>query len=702
MSVKKVILVLVISLNLILMVMFSGIHVSAKSAYKTYTLDRNNELIETSEAYEAVEMIRTLSDGSTLKTAKDMFIDADDYMYIADTGNQRVVILDENLEVVMSFGSDLLIKPLGIYVVDDLIFVADYGLGKTNEDIGSIYVFAYDKTKDTVETAITLVNTFSTPVSSILEADEFIFRPTKIAVDKNLTMYVVNEGTTSGVLMINSNNRFIDYFASNSLDLTTWERIERIIYQYNDNVNLTKNIPTPVYNIAIDGKGYYYTVTQNNAEDASGENLKKLNIGGINYFDDDIFVYNNIVDAWVGSVENIYCVSASGFIFEYDNLGNLLFTWGGLGVGNDKLGLMLSASSIAVDSKNNIYVIDDNNSRNSIQIFRETPFARKVHEALDLYNNAKYSESIEVWNDVLRYNSMLDIAYHGLGLGYMMDQDYEKALENFKICRDQENYSEAYWEIRNISLINNMSTIIYVFLGALAVITVIKKTNKKYNYLAFTDSVKEKILSVQPIREFLYMFHFIKHPLDANYGVKVEKRATMLSAWIVLGLLFVIYILGIVFTGFTFNNVILEQTILVKEALKIVIPIIIFIVSNYLMSSLMEGEGTFKAVFINTIGSLMPILVIYPFVIFISNYITLNEGFIYHFAIFVMITWSIILLYFNIKDTHNYSVSQTFVNLFLSLVFMIIIIIVLLMVYLMVTQVTNFVTDIIKEVILRE
>lgn len=701
MNFKKIVLIIVLLLNLIA---FASIQISvdAKSAYKTYTLDRNDQLIETSEAYEAVEMVRYLSDGTSLDSAKDLFIDDEDYIYIADTGNQRVVILDENLEVLMSFGEDLLIKPLGIYVVDDYIYVADYGLGQTNTDLGSIYVWQYDKTKDTAETAITLVNTFSTPSSHILEVDNFIFRPTKIAVDDNYTMYVVNEGTASGLLMINSNNRFIDYFASNTIELTLWERLERIVYQYNDNVRLDKHIATPVYNVTLDGRGYFYTVTQNSNEEALGNNLKKINIGDINYFSEDMFVYNNVVDAWVGDVENIYCVTSSGFLFEYDNQGNLLFSWGGQGVGNDKLGLFVSASSIAVDSKNNIYVIDDNSNRNSIQVFKETPFAQKVHEALDLYNHANYAESIEVWEDVLRYNSMLDIAYRGIGLGHLMEQDYQEALENFEICRDQDNYSEAYWEIRNLYLIDHISTIIYILLAFTVVYQLVKHTNKRYNYLAFVGKTKTTLKRNKTFREFTYMFHFVKHPFDAVYGVKYEKRSSIISATLVLLLFFFIYIAGLVYTGFIFNNIILEETILIKEALKVVIPILIFIIANYLMSSLMEGEGTFKTTFINIIGCLMPIIVLYPLMILLSNVLTLNESFIYSFGLFIIYAWSLFLLFFNVKDTHNYSVSQTIVNIFLSLVFMVIIIIILLMVYLMISQVTNFITDIVKEVILNE
>jgi tetratricopeptide (TPR) repeat protein len=679
-----------------------SVKVSAASAYYTYTLNRKNQLAETNEAYEAIRMIRSLSDGSTLSSAKDLFIDSEDYLYIADTGNKRVVILNPDHEVLFSFGTDLLIKPLGIFVVEDLIYIADYGLGQVNSDTGSIHVYRFDKTKTALEEAIVHETSYSTPSSPIIEAENLIFRPTKIAVDNNKTMYIVNEGTTSGILMVNANNRFIDYFASNSFDLSLWDRLVRIVYQNNDNVKMTKNIPTPIFNIAVDPKGYFYTVTQNSAENASGDNLKKINIGGINFFEDDMYVFNDIVDAWPGHEENVYAVSSNGFLFEYDNLGNLLFTWGGKGIGNDKLGLFMSASSLAVDSKNNIYVIDDNSSRNAIHIFRQTPFAAKVHEALDLYNNAKYVESIEVWEEVLRYNSMLDIAYKGIGLGYMMQEEYEKAEEYFLIARDQEQYSEAYWEIRNLSLIENMDKIIYIVVLLVVIFNLLVYLNRKTQVFAFAGKFKESILNVKKMREFLYMFHFLKNPADACYGVKLQKKSTMLSAVLVLTLLFILYIIGLVYTGFIFNDIVIEETILIKEAFKIIIPILIFIFSNYLISSLMEGEGTLKAVFINTTGALMPIIVIYPFLILISNYLSLNEAFIYQFGMFVMIFWSVILLYFNIKETHNYSVGQTFVNIFISLIFMLVIIIVLLIVYLMITQVTSFVADIIKEVILRE
>ena len=700
---KKLALLFVLSLAFLAFTAARSPEVAALSAYQTYTLDRNGDLVPTNEAYEAVAMVRHLSDDTTFNGAKDLFIDDEDYIYVADTGNQRIVVLDPELELLYSFGTDVLVKPLGIFVEGDLIYVADYGLGLQATDLGAIYVFQIDKTKDTAEEAITLVSTFSTPSSALLEVDGFIFRPMKIAVDADHTMYIVNQGTTSGVLMVNAANRFINYFAANSVVISLWDRIQRIIYQGNENVNLTKNIPTPVANVTLDGAGYFYTVTQTAiADSANGDNLKKVNIGGTNYFPDDMYIYRDVVDACTGAVGNVYAVTSAGFILEYDNQGNLLFQWGGTGTANDKLGLFMSASAIAVDSTGNVFVLDDHANRNSIQIFRETEFAYQVHRALDLYNQARYVESIEVWQEVLRYNSMLDMAYRGIGLGYMMDEQYELALANFKIAYDKTDYSEAYWEIRNVWMTDHFSALL--LWGGVAVFAVVGLAfaDRKWRIFEPVRTGVRTMGKVRLFRECAYMFRFLKHPADACYEIKAKNKVSVGSAFAILGALFGLYILSMVGTGFIFNNVVIEETILVNEALTIVIPIVIFVFANYLMSSLMEGEGTLKATFINTIGALMPIFILFPFVILISNFITLNESFLYTFGIGLMVAWAVVLVFFNIKETHNYSVGQTFMNLFMTVLMMVVIIVVLIMVYLMVLQVTNFVSDIVKEVILRE
>ena len=340
------------------------------------------------------------------------------------------------------------------------------------------------------------------------------------------------------------------------------------------------------------------------------------------------------------------------------------------------------------------------NARNNIQVLRRTNFAKQVHDALALYNDAKYLEAMDVWENVLQYNSMFDMAHKGIGLAYYMSGDYEKALEKFEISYAKKEYSDAYWEIRNEWLLNNTSTAIVVVAALFALLFVIKLTNKKFGYLNPVSKAIKRTKQLPFIKEFLYMFYFIKNPADYCYEIRANKRVGILTTIFAIFVLLAIYVVSLFGVGFLFNNTIIEETNLIKELLSLIIPLVAFVVSNYLMSALMEGEGTFRNVFINVVSALTPIIIVYPILIILSNYLTNAEGFLYSFGVIVMVGWSAINVFAAIKETHNYNMKETFTNIFLTIVAMLILILVLVMVFIMIIQVYSFVEGVIKEVII--
>ena len=91
-------------------------------------------------------------------------------------------------------------------------------------------------------------------------------------------------------------------------------------------------------------------------------------------------------------------------------------------------------------------------------------------------------------------------------------------------------------------------------------------------------------------------------------------------------------------------------------------PIFLFIVANYLVCAVSNGEGKFKDVYKSTIYALSPLLVFWPIVVVISRYLTLNEAFIYEASMSILILWSGLLMFFMIKDIHNYGVLETIKN----------------------------------------
>ena len=682
---------------LTLVLIISCLNVKASAPYVTKTVNRYEEIVETQGAYDPIQNIKSFVKAGvddTFNAPQDLFIDKEDYFYVCDTGNKRVVILDKDWTYITEFGSDVLIKPNGLFVRNEYIYVTDFG-DDLDTASGKIVIYKFDKDLGSVS----YVKTFGRPDGSLMEVDDFLYRPMKIAVDSNYTMYIVSHGSSNGVLLVNSDNRFLNFFAPNSSSGNFIDLLKTYLYGENQRVVLTKKIAPAPENVMLDDSGYIYTVTQGVVQNDLGDTLKKVNIGGLNFYTNKMIVSSSFVDSWSSAHKTVYAVSKGGTIYEYDIEGNLLFIFSGTISGDEQLGLFKSASSIAVDSKDDLYVIDDQAS--SIQVFRKTEFTSNVHQALELYMSGKYEESKDLWEEVLRYNSMFDLAHKGIGMAYYLERDYHGAMEKFKLANAKEQYSEAFWEARNIWLMKNITLVGIIALLAIAIIIVIAKTNKKHHYLDKITNPIKKVLNKPKIKNILIMFKYIRHPFDAVYYVRYDKKIKIYNAFIVLALILGIYLLSLVFTGFLFTDVVLERTILLKELTKVILPIALFIVSNYLISSLMSGEGTFRSITINTMGSLMPIVIVMPWIIIISNVLTLNEGFLYYFPLVVMFIWTFVLLFVVIKETHNFSVKQTIVNFLLTALMMLVLIIVIILLYLVFAQLFGFSVDLVKEVIFR-
>ena len=691
---------LIVDILIIVMVVlttFASVNVNASAPYTTRTVNRYGEVIETQGAYDPIQNIQEfIKDGEveTFKGPKDLFIDSEDYFYVCDTGNKRIVVLDKSWTYVTEFGSDDLIQPNGIFVRDEYVYVADFGDALDNSS-GKIAIYNFDKENKVA----TLDRTYSRPNGALMEVDDFLYRPMKIAVDKNYTMYIVSHGSSNGVLLVNSENRFLNFFAPNSSTGTFIDLVKKYFYGENENVILTKKIAPAPENVMLDDSGYIYTVTQTIVQNGLGDTLKKVNIGGLNFYSNEMIVSSDFVDSWASHHKTIYALTAGGTISEYDIEGNLLLSFAGRRKNDDQLGLFQSASAIAVASNDDLYVVDD--TAGSIQVFRKTEFTFNVHNALELYISGKYEESKGLWEEVLRYNSMFDLAHKGIGMAYYLERDYTKAMEKFEIANAKEQYSEAFWEARNIWIMQNITKVAIVLVGLFVVVFVVSKTNKRYHYLEFVTGPIKRFSERPKVKSILVMFKFIRHPMDAVYYVRYDKKIKLYNAFIVLALVVGIYLLSLVFTGFLFTDVVLEKTILLKELTKVILPIVLFIVSNYLISSLMSGEGSFKSIAINTMGSLMPIVVVMPWIILISNALTLNEGFLYYFPLVVMFMWTGVLLFVVIKETHKIKNKKTIVNFLLTALMMFVLIIAIILLYLVFAQLFGFFVDMFKEVIFR-
>ncbi len=304
---KKAKFVLLLALCLCLVL---GSTAVAETPYRTYTVDGYGYVLETQSAYNPASAITKVGETSFV-TPMDMAIGKDGNLYIADAGAHVVMVSTVDGEEVRMIGEGTLQSPTGVFVSDDdKVYVADKDAKK---------VFVYDLEGN-------LLNEYGKPDSPIY-GDVMDFRPIKVVANSTGTMYVICEGNMNGIVQISpvEGGSFLGYFGTNYTSLSPFQILQRFILTDAQRAQMLSNIPSTPTNLHIDEDGLIYTVTQGDQDMA----LKKLNIAGRNMLDSDPYWADLPAAVTTGQYHNMLVADSDGYIYEYNEEGELLFMFGG-------------------------------------------------------------------------------------------------------------------------------------------------------------------------------------------------------------------------------------------------------------------------------------------------------------------------------------------------------------------------------------
>ncbi|MGD6961074.1 YIP1 family protein [Fictibacillus phosphorivorans] len=663
-----------VALLVFLLVPISSI-ASASVPYQTETLSADGQTIETQTAYTPVG---TLLPDVEITNPEDIFSDSKGNLYIADSGAKRILVADRNGKFVREIGKGVLKSPTGVYVDEkERIFVADYEEEK---------IFRFSKDGKVEEE-------YGKPDSPLFGKSSS-FKPQKVAVDRRGSIYVISEGSTNGIIQLSKDGGFLGYYGVNSTEGSFGTFLQKLLTSESKKANMFMKTPPAPDNIALDDQGLVYSVT----EGTSNEVIKKLNVAGKNMLFPDISDEKSLQDIAVDHDGNMFVVSSTGEIYEYDSFGNLLFIFGGKDDGTNRLGLFKQPTGITIDPDGRLYVTDK--ERGMIQVFESTAFSKQVHEGIALFKEGRYVESQKYWEEVLKMNSSFGLAHSAMGSAYYKQQDYDKALEEYEFANDVYGYSDSFWEVRHAWMQENLETVLFALIFFAILYYIVKVIDKKKGILDQPRNGLRAIKKQRLIGELLFLFKFFRHPIDSFYYLKKKRYASILSATILYVILIVEYIYSRFYTGFIYKTVSSDAN-LVGEVLLLLVPLALFIVVNYLVSTINDGEGRFKDIYIGTIYSLAPFLVFSPILTLLSNVLTYNEAFVYVFSIRIIYAWCLIILFIMLKEIHNYTFSDTIRNIFVTLFGMVIMLLVVFIVFVLIDQVYDFVYSIIKEAVLR-
>ncbi|MBD9150935.1 MAG: hypothetical protein EGP77_01865 [Lachnospiraceae bacterium] len=661
---------------LLCLVMMAGMTASAETPYKTYTVDGYGYVLETQSAYNPLAAITKVGE-TAFVSPMDMAIGKDGNLYIADAGAHVILICSRDGEQVGSIGEGVLQTPTGVYVTEDgTVYVAD-------KDAKKVFVF---------DAQGNVTAEYGKPDSPIY-GNSMDFKPTKVVANKTGTMYIICEGNMNGIVQLSpvEGGSFLGYFGTNYTSLSPFQMIQRVILTDAQRAQMLSNIPSTPTNLHIDDTGLIYTVTQGDKETS----LKKLNIAGKNLLDSDPYYADLPAAVTTGNYNNILVADSDGYIYEYNEDGELLFMFGGRDDGRQRVGLCNKVEAIAVDEDDRIYLLDSD--KKQIHIFEPTEFTNLLHESLYLFSKGQYTQSKEPLSKVLQMNSMFDYANQAMGHAYLQEENYEQALKYFRLAKSFEGYSDAFWEVRNIWIRNYLVAAVLAIAAVIVLIRGGKSLYRKKYANRPTTQTGEHIL----LGQLRYSLYFMRHPMDGCYGVKKEGKNSWWCANILLGTFILFSILEKYCSGFLVKTVREGRYDLITDIGKVLVIFIGLTACNYLVVTIHEGEGFFKDLYCAYAYCLTPYIVIKPFVILLSNVLTYNEVFLISFANIIVWTWVVILILLTLKEINNFTVGETAKALAITAFTVLILTLLVCIIYVLFSQVIDFVITVVREVVYR-
>lgn len=215
------------------------------------------------------------------------------------------------------------------------------------------------------------------------------------------------------------------------------------------------------------------------------------------------------------------------------------------------------------------------------------------------------------------------------------------------------------------------------------------------------NAVTNKAAYDRFFKSLRYALYVIVHPFDGFWDLTHEKRGSMAAANFILILTLLTDVFRLEFTTFQFIKVNYERINFFTEMLGILLPFLIFVVTNWALTTLFDGKGTLKDVYIASAYALTPYpLIVIPNTI-LSNVLAEEEDTFNYFFHDFSIVWAALLFICAIMMVHAYSITKTIICILFSILGMAIVIFLLLLFFSLISDSVAYIYSLYKELIFR-
>ncbi len=459
----------------------------------------NNRILQIAKAGKEYKLVRIIeairgTEKTTFNTPNDVFVDEKDNIYICDTNNERIVMVDKNLNFIKEFT-----RP------DDPTFVSTNSAKASastaaaasetpegEQPAPDAEVLADEQPTDAAETPADAQAPVGLGVAT--GSQEVHFLPTKLVVDRAGRVYCLAANVNKGLVKFENDTHFTGFVGANKVSYNLYDYIwKRFLSTEEQRAQQESFVPTQYQNIYMDDDSFIYATNVAFSEYDLLYDVAKP-IRRLNGIGNDILIKNDryppIGDLyWVEESDqygpsklwditvlgdDIYVAvdRTRGRIFGYDSQGIMLWAFGTKG---NVEGAFNSAVSIEHMGKD-LFVLDEREC--SITVFTPTEYGSLIYQANEAYLRGDYDGSAELWRQVLKFNANYNLAFIGIGRALMRQDHYQEAMDYFKMAMDRDNYGRAFRLQRKVWVEQNIGWIIALVALALIIPLVIRTIKK--------------------------------------------------------------------------------------------------------------------------------------------------------------------------------------------------------------------------------
>lgn len=443
----------------------SSLTAMAEEPYEGYTYNTYGERVPAPNAY----LPQTVITGAELGIGRfskpaDVFVDTNDDVYVMDTGNNRVVILDKNFKlkkVLDNFTKNGQSSPLkdasGIFAKPSTgkIYIADKGNSR-------VAICDYDGN---------IIEEITKPDTDLLD-DAIVFSPKKVVVNSIDNVFILSENINQGLVTIDNDGSFQKFFGAEKIQLTAIQQADlfwRSILSREQISQTATFQPTEYANIFLDNEDFIYTATaletyktaQVKRLNPSGKNIlyEDMNYGDTPEIENKIVTTSAIIDVTADDNGFIFALDRNfGRIYMYDEMSWSLAIFGKK---DTTFGTFSEPSAIEnVDGK----IIVTDSMKSNLTVFEPTEYGKKMIEAVTYHYKGRYAQALEPWQRVHEMNSNYEWAYAGIGRSHHMEENYSEAMESFRLANNQTLYSKSKKKYRTVIMRKHFTAIVVWFL----------------------------------------------------------------------------------------------------------------------------------------------------------------------------------------------------------------------------------------------